>query len=564
MRTEPRLALADVATRGARPPAHPVMPGVGHAAWLARVDAWRRVFSLLPAGDVGLHFEDAGEFAAALFAAWQDGRTPWLAPDALAATRARLAAHVVAFAGDGAGDLRAHGGEAGTGGEAMPDAGRLDADRCRLILFTSGSTGEPVAIAKSLRQLDAEIDALEARFGEGLGHATVLGTVSHQHIYGLLFRVAWPLSAGRPFAPRRVAYPEELAAYAAGATVLVASPAHLKRLPDAPDWRGFAAGLRAVFSSGGPLPADAALDVRRLWAQAPVEVFGSTETGGIAWRRRADAATAWTPLPGVEWRLVDDGLQVRSRHLPDEGWWATRDRARADGRGGFELLGRADRIVKLEERRVSLDAIERRLMDNPLLQDVRLVVLPGRRATLGAVAVATPVGEQVLAAEGRAAAVDALRTWLAGHADPIAIPRRWRFVPALPADPQGKTGLRALQALFQPRMPEPAWTRREPARAEARLLASPDLAGFAGHFPDRPVLPGVVLLDWAVRLACDAFGAPGVFQRIEGLKFQQLARPGAELHATLEWQPGLLAFRFTSDAGVHASGRMIFATEAAA
>ena len=67
-----------------------------------------------------------------------------------------------------------------------------------------------------------------------------------------------------------------------------------------------------------------------------------------------------------------------------------------------------------------------------------------------------------------------------------------------------------------------------------------------------------------MRLAAEAFGPCGVFLRMESLKFQQLVRPGADLQATLDWQPGVLSFRFTSEAGVHASGRMLFAAEAAA
>ena len=68
--------------------------------------------------------------------------------------------------------------------------------------------------------------------------------------------------------------------------VLVASPAHLKRLPPALPWGLAAARLSGLFSSGGPLPDAALADCRSLLLQAPIEVYGSTETGGIAWRRR--------------------------------------------------------------------------------------------------------------------------------------------------------------------------------------------------------------------------------------------------------------------------------------
>ena len=99
-----------------------------------------------------------------------------------------------------------------------------------------------------------------------------------------MFRILWPLSSRRTFAPTRIAYNEQLTTLGPSPIVLVASPAHLKRLPETQDWQPLSSALRVVFSSGGPLPVDAGLAVKRLWGQAAIEVFGSTETGGIAWR----------------------------------------------------------------------------------------------------------------------------------------------------------------------------------------------------------------------------------------------------------------------------------------
>ena len=107
-------------------------------------------------------------------------------------------------------------------------------------------------------------------------------------------------------------------------------------------------------------------------------------------------------------------------------------------------------------------------------------------------------------------------------------------------------------------MPVPQWQTRDAASATATLLASPELAAFEGHFPQGAILPGVVLLDWAVRLGREAFGLSGGMLRMETLKFQQLVRPGAELNVALTWAPGRLDFRFTSSHGVHAVGRLRF------
>lgn len=88
----------------------------------------------------------------------------------------------------------------------------FDMDAAQLVLFTSGSTGKPERIVKKVRQLDAEVHALQAAFGDTVAADSlqVLATVSHQHIYGLLFRVLWPLSAGRAIGTRFARYPEEV------------------------------------------------------------------------------------------------------------------------------------------------------------------------------------------------------------------------------------------------------------------------------------------------------------------------------------------------------------------
>ncbi len=529
-----------------------------HAEWCRLVDAWQTAFSAQPGLRWALYREDAFDFSACLYGAWHAGKTVYLCGDNLPQTLDAVSRHVDGFAGDVPADrspLQLSATENGTFARTP-----LDEQGARLVVFTSGSSGEPAAIDKRLAQLAREVEALEASFGRDLGDAVVHGTVSHQHIYGLLFRALWPLAAGRAVAPR-LFFPEEMQAELAKAPgVLVASPAHLKRLPDTLDWSGVPPMLRAVFSSGGALPADAAANVQRLLGASAIEIYGSSETGGIAWRRWDGSTPAWRALPGVEWRIADGQLEISSPHLADGSWWRSEDRAEADGEDGFRLLGRADRIVKIEERRVSLTALERQLQALDEVAEARVLVLQGARSLLAAAVVPSARGRVRLDELGAAKFSRQLNAALAASHDAVARPHRWRFVDAMPVNAQGKSTIAALAALFRPERPEPRWLRREGWQAELELELSPALAAFDGHFPQAAILPGVAQLDWAIRFGREAFALPPRFLRMEALKFQQVLRPGARVNLSLEWWPekGALQFRYRSEAGAHASGRVLF------
>jgi acyl-coenzyme A synthetase/AMP-(fatty) acid ligase len=557
------LALTEVASRpglAERGVAWRDGAALDRAAFLHQVGRWQAAFAAKPGTRWAIYIDDAFDFAAALYGAWHSGKTPYLPGDAQPATVERLARLVDGMAGDLPDAIGPSNAPASVPRQA------LDREQTRVVMFTSGSSGEPVALDKKLAQLDAEIHTQHEAFGaQWARHAdlSVFATVSHQHIYGLLFFVLWPLAAGRRFVTRRLAYAEEMAARLGPApSLLVSSPAHLTRLPEAIDWTIARRGLQAVLSAGGPLPAEAALQVERCLGVTPVEVFGSSEAGGIAWRQRSVHADRWQPLPGVEWRIEGDLLALRSPHLPDAQWCLTSDRVRADTDSSFVLLGRADRIVKIEEKRVSLSAIESRLAESPLLADQRALVLAaGKGQRVAAVVVPSDAGWALLGARGQRAFNETLRAWLAGTVERIALPRRWRVAQALPVNALGKATEAALKALFDDDMPAMRWLERGATEARAEFDVAPGDAAFDGHFPAAAILPGVIQLDWAIRCARDCFALAGPVCGLEILKFQRPVLPGTRLAVALQWKPdtGAMTFRSTSAAGVHASGRVLFA-----
>jgi len=528
--------------------------------FVRRVAAQAARLAAHPGQRFALFHEDALEAAVLLFAAWFARKTVVLPGDRLPATEARLADRVDAWlaADETAGDnamLAALRESDVTTGEAL------------LEVFTSGSTGEPVAIPKTLAQLDAELSRIEACWGAQVRDRLILATVPHQHVYGLLFRILWPLSAGHVFESRRTAFPETLAAQLqALPAVLVSSPAFLKRWPESLALHKLPQVPHTVFSSGGPLPREVSRDLQQRLGCAVTEIYGSSETGGVAHRVQGELDTPWRLHDGLEIQIdADQMLHLRSPFLPDATqWYETGDRAAAE-ECGFRLLGRADRIVKIEEKRVSLDAIERALQAQAEVAIARALVLDDGR--VGAVLVLSETGLAQLAASGARTLHQALRARLADSVEAVALPRRWRHVETLPADTLGKTPMALLRALFDN-------TRAMP---EARLIDSTGdvcllgleidagLAAFEGHFPNTPILPGVAQLDWACVLAERHFGTPGVFTSVEALKFHKPVRPGMSLQLRIERQPAksAIGFRYTCGDEAISSGRLVFAGAAA-
>lgn len=323
----------------------------------------------------------------------------------------------------------------------------LNAERPSLLFFTSGSTGAPKQIVKTLAMLEREITALQALWDPGLGQGTVFATVSHQHIYGMTFKVLWPFAAGLPFADETDELWEGLLARISPAATLVSGPAHLSRvtgLAPLPQARF----PRRIFSAGAPLGYEAAAEVARVFGRLPTEIFGSTETGAIATREQAQCDEAWRLLPGNAMRQSDEGcLQVLSPWVGDD-WYETADVVEP-APDGFRFLGRADRIVKVEGKRISLPEIEQTLSRLPWITGAAATLLPGSPARLAAVVVLNDEGRARLAALGGFRFGRLLRTELAMTQEPAGMPRLWRFVDELPSqDGMGKRRDRDIRDLF--------------------------------------------------------------------------------------------------------------------
>ncbi|MDP4840293.1 MAG: AMP-binding protein, partial [Alphaproteobacteria bacterium] len=162
--------------------------------------------------------------------------------------------------------------------ETFHRAKRINPKKAGIIFYTSGSSGTPKPIGKNLSQLEEEVKELQKTWPLKPNRNTALfSTVPHHHLYGFLFSLLWPASAGVPLNRKTISHWDEFNPVNTQENILISSPAHLKRFPD-----NFTAPFQRVFSSGGPLFYQNVQNSLQALGVLPTEVYGSTETGGIA------------------------------------------------------------------------------------------------------------------------------------------------------------------------------------------------------------------------------------------------------------------------------------------
>ncbi len=506
-----------------------------------------------------LYFEQAYPFCVSLFALLHCDKKVWIAANNKPVIAEQLTLQSCVLLGDW------------NGSEIVIEPNKvdefklkpLDLNKAELTLFTSGSTGQAKEIHKTLQQLQTEIDVLESCWGKLLGNAQVLATVSHQHIYGLLFAILWPLSAGRCFYSEMFLSPEPLLKVAENISAYwVASPAQLKRLDELTPWQPLSQ-LKALFSSGGALPIVAAEQIYQYSQHKVLEIYGSSETGGIAWRQSIDNVL-WTTFEGVDISIDQLGNHyLSSTYLVGKKSYKMDDRLKLLKNKQFELLGRLDRIVKIEEKRLSLDELESALKGVEWIEQCYSLLIAAKRDKIAVVLVLTPRGEVFLQQQGRADFIKQVRKQLMSRFETVVLPKKWLFINTLPLTSQGKINqqlliqLLSLDPLYSPQILSCHYQDQNIA-LQCRVL--PSLLYFNGHFPKQPILPGVTQLAWAEQLAKIFFNISLPFLRMEVVKFKKIIEPNMLVDIHLSWkaETGKLYFEITSGSYSHSSGRMVY------
>jgi len=431
----------------------------------------------------------------------------------------------------------------------------------RVHLYTSGSTGGRSRFSRPVEKLLLEVDILESLFGEELGQCEVLASVAPHHIYGLLFSILWPLRAGRIIHGERLFFPDTLAT-APSSALLISTPAHLKRLVHDMKPELLREKLTSVFSSGGALPPATASALHDALGFPVIQIFGSTETGGVAWRDEG----SWRPFPVVKIAASAEGqLLVQSPLLStdaglSEGWFKMNDRVVLQEDGTFAHQGRTDRLVKIAEQRISIDEVEATIMLHPKVGECRVIPIT-HNDNIRLAALVEPKGEI-----DERTLLEELKHLSRSKLPPLSRPRVVKVVKELPRDTQGKCTESAVRALLKdapleedsPR--EPVVVSKKIGDASATLIwhIPLELAWCEGHFPQYPAVPGVVQVRWVLDTLRQVLSLPLLPTSIEALKFHSILTPDTECVLELSWCTEELKFSWslTGEERRFSSGRI--------
>lgn len=267
---------------------------------------------------------------------------------------------------------------------------------------------------------------MHRQFYAGLSRSVrFIGTVQWNHMLGKLWMDMLPKALGLPADPEVVMTPEALLAKmnAAEQVFLVTTPSFLDRLTLYADQYHVPRNCVEIVTSGALLTADVSARTKRVFGIEPRQIFGSTETGGVAWRR---GDGLWQVFDPVRVRDVGGRIGVRSpfsfrrNYVMGDGLELSPDRR------SFKLLGRRDRLVKINEERVNLAEMEEKVKELGY-RDCALVKLAGRHGDC--------LGLVLVGAEEPPLAVRRKLLPIFPHG---TVPKRFRFVADLPRNPQGK------------------------------------------------------------------------------------------------------------------------------
>ena len=311
----------------------------------------------------------------------------------------------------------------------------LRAQNVPTIFFTSGSTSDYQKCEKTLQNLEAESNAIdELLVSYNLENIEVYATVSHQHLYGFSWFFLWSILSGNIIQTQRLFAPELVhSKLQQDNVIMITTPVVISHL----DQKSAPLKNSLVISSASELKKQSAVDFYNNYQTHPLEVYGSSETGVIAYRQQL-INDAWKPFRGVSISNDENNQLIVKSDFFSENECLMADIVEINKNSDFRLQGRVDRVVKVSGKRVSLSAMEKHLSVHEWIKDSVCVTMQNYREYVACMLCLTDIGLERLKILGKRKLTQQLQSYLLEYYNIVTVPKKWRIVTHLPVNTQGK------------------------------------------------------------------------------------------------------------------------------
>jgi long-chain acyl-CoA synthetase len=402
---------------------------------------------LLKSREVAYHLGDSG---ARLLFAWHD-----FADEARAGAQRAGAEAVVVDAG-GFDELP-------ESGPSADDVADRHEDDTAVVLYTSGTTGEPKGAELTHGNLTRNCSIVASDLLQLTPVDVIFGGLPLHHAFGQTCVLNAAVAAGAcvTLLPRFDAEKTLTMLADHGVTVFAAVPTMFSRLLQQPGADAYdVSRLRLSLTGGAAMPVQVLRDFQDAFHCVVLEGYGLSETSPVTSFNTLQAGprpgSVGTPIRGVEMRVVgDDGkdvpqgevgeIAIRGHNVmkgywqrPEEtaaairdGWFHTGDLGRFDQDGFLWIVGRSKDMIIRGGNNVYPREIENVLYEHPAVAEAAVIGVPD--PDLG-----EEIGAAVVLRPGARATAEELRAYVKSRVTAYKYPREVWITDALPKGPTGK------------------------------------------------------------------------------------------------------------------------------
>ena len=405
--------------------------------------------------------------------------------------------------------------------------------------FTSGSTGTPKQIKKHLSTLTKSVQNHIIQHTHVIEqNPVIVATVLPYHIYGMLWRFLLALSTGLTQELETVFSAEEIQQKQSlySKIALITTPTFMNEIAAYKDQYTFKDNCVGIYSSGSLLSETTSKSMFEIFGTSPFEIFGSTETGGVAWRQQINGP-AWRTFKDVKIEILPDSTLSVDSDFCYQRPVQMQDSITLQEDGSFLLNGRLDRLVKIAENRIFLPEMEQKMSVLPYIKQAYVIPLEAKKGTfLGMLISLNETGKKMLCEVGKKELVQQIKIYLSDWYEKTALPKKFRFVNEIPTNQQGKILKNQVKALFETKITEPVMTNIKTTanKIAMDLFFLKDAPYFEGHFPKYPILPGVIQTHFVFEFLKIYFKKTPQKYTISKLKFSSLILPNINVHFEME------------------------------